>query len=87
MEADDADVTVISAHLARMALDALRPPEQSDYPFSAYVIGLRREWIFQQPFEVYPLQLSSAQDALSPTESDQPNGALEAAVRNAQVSA
>ena len=87
MEADDADVSVISAHLARMALDALRPPEQSDYPFSAYVIGLRREWIFQQPFEVYPLQLRSAQDALPPTESDQPDGALEAAVRNAQVAA
>ena len=60
MVADDADVSVISAHLARMALDTLRSPEQSDYPYSAYVIGLRKEWIFQQPFEVHPLVLRAA---------------------------
>ena len=63
MVADDADVSVISAHLARMALDALRPPEQSDYPYSAYVIGLRKEWMFQQPFEVHPLLLRAAPES------------------------
>lgn len=64
MVADDADVSVISAHLARMALDALRPPEQSDYPYSAYVIGLRKEWMFQQPFEVHPLLLRAASESV-----------------------
>jgi hypothetical protein len=49
MIADDADVSVISAHLARMSLDTLRPFEESDYPYSAYLIGLRKEWIFQAP--------------------------------------
>lgn len=63
MVADDADVSVISAHLARMALDALRPPEQSDYPYSAYVISLRKEWMFQQPFEVHPLSLRAAPES------------------------
>lgn len=63
MVADDADVSAISAHLARMALDALRPAEQSDYPYSVYVIGLRKEWIFQQPFEVHPLLLRAAPEA------------------------
>ena len=86
MVADDADVSALSAHLARMALDALRPPEQSDYPFSAYVIGLRKEWIFQQPFEVHPLLLRSAPEAGQPTqESGQPVGAPAAAVAEAQV--
>lgn len=51
MIADDADVSVISAHLSRMALDTLRPSDQSDYPESAYLIGLRQEWIFEAPFE------------------------------------
>lgn len=63
MIADDADVSVISAHLARMALDTLRPPAESDYPYSAYVIGLRKEWIFQQPFQTFPIVLKSVASA------------------------
>jgi hypothetical protein len=57
MIADDADVSVISAHLSRMALDTLRPSDQSDYPESAYLIGLRREWIFEAPFETRAVTL------------------------------
>jgi hypothetical protein len=65
MIADDADVSVISAHLARMALDTLRPVAETDYPCSAYVIGLRKEWIFENgPFDTFPvpLQLTEAPD-------------------------
>lgn len=57
MIADDADVSVISAHLSRMALDTLRPADQSDYPESAYLIGLRQEWIFEAPFETRAVTL------------------------------
>lgn len=57
MIADDADVSVISAHLSRMALDTLRPSDQSDYPDSAYLIGLRQEWIFGAPFETRAVTL------------------------------
>lgn len=57
MVADDADVSVISAHLSRMALDTLRPADQSDYPESAYLIGLRQEWIFETPFETRAVTL------------------------------
>lgn len=55
MVADDADVSVVAAHLARLALDALLAAEESDYPFSAYVIGLRAEWIFTGPFQTFPI--------------------------------
>ncbi len=65
MIADDADVSVISAHLARMALDTLRPAAESDYPYSVYLIGLREEWIFQQPFETFPILLKAAATASS----------------------
>jgi hypothetical protein len=57
MIADDADVSVISANLSRMALDTLRPSDQSDYPESAYLIGLRQEWIFEAPFETRAVTL------------------------------
>ncbi|AOX99257.1 ThiF family adenylyltransferase [Jeongeupia sp. USM3] len=60
MVADDTDVSVISAHLARMALDMLRPVEASDYPYSVYLIGLRAEWIFKMPFQTFPLLLKGA---------------------------
>lgn len=63
MIADDADVSIISAHLARFALDGLRPPESSDYPNSAYLIGLRKEWAFDEPFQTFPLILRSARAA------------------------
>lgn len=69
MIADDADVSVISAHLARLALDALRPPSESDYPYSAYVIGLRAEWIFQGPFQTFPIML---QTVTAPASSEVP---------------
>ncbi|MBP0639867.1 ThiF family adenylyltransferase [Cupriavidus sp. AcVe19-6a] len=58
MIADDADVSVISSHLTGFAADALRGQESSDYPHSVYVIGLRKEWLFEQPFETRPLDVS-----------------------------
>ena len=57
MVADDADVSVISAYLARMALDTLRPADESDYPDSAYLIGLRKEWLFENPFDTRSVNL------------------------------
>ena len=58
MIADDADVSVISSHLTHFAADALRGPANSDYPHSVYVIGLRKEWIFEQPFDTRPIDVS-----------------------------
>lgn len=58
MIADDADVSVISAHLTQFAADALRGPINSEYPHSVYAIGLRKEWIFEQPFDTRPVDIS-----------------------------
>lgn len=67
MIADDADVSVISAHLARMALDTLRPVEETDYPHSAYVIGLRKEWIFENgPFDTFVVPLMAPEPSTQP---------------------
>lgn len=59
MIADDADVSAISAHLTQFAADALRSVDQSDYPQSVYVIGFRKEWIFEQPFDIRPVDVSA----------------------------
>lgn len=67
--ADDADVTVIAAHAARMALDLLTGAAPSAFPASAYMIGLREEWIFAQPFHTHRIDLGAPEP--TPASSDQ----------------
>lgn len=54
--ADDADVSVIAAHMTRMAIDCLMRSE-SAFPQSAYAIGMSDQWIFTAPFDVWPIEL------------------------------
>lgn len=63
MIADDADVSVISSHLTHFAADTLREPTRSDYPYSVYVIGLRKEWLFEQPFDTRPVDISGVKSS------------------------
>lgn len=63
MIADDADVSIISGHLARLAIDLLTKPQHSDYPSSAYMIGLRAEWIFGEPFSTFGIPLVRVTEA------------------------
>ncbi len=57
--ADDSDVTAIAAHAARMGIDMLIPRNPSMFPNSVYVIGLAEGWIFEKPFETYPIDVGS----------------------------
>lgn len=54
--ADDADVSVIAAHLSRYAIDILTR-ETSIFPNSLYLIGMREEWNFKAPFHTLPMNL------------------------------
>lgn len=56
--ADDADVSLIAAHMTRMAIDVLAR-EESFFPQSAYAIGLQKQWIFQAPFDTWPIELEA----------------------------
>lgn len=58
--ADDADVSVISAHLTHFAADLLRAGGDSEYPHSAYAIGLRKVWAFEQPFDTRHIAVPDA---------------------------
>lgn len=55
--ADDADVSQIASSLARLALDTLMQPKQSSFPYPAYLIGLRPEWVFSGSFDTHPLAI------------------------------
>ena len=56
--ADDADVSVIAAHATRFATDILAQPDESIFPCSAYMVGLKEGWMFSQPFETHPITLT-----------------------------
>jgi sulfur-carrier protein adenylyltransferase/sulfurtransferase len=57
MVADDADVSVVAAHAARMGIDFLIPRDPSAYPYSVYVMGLSKLGIFDSAFETYPMSV------------------------------
>lgn len=56
--ADDAAVTVIAAHTASMILDTLIR-EESNFPASAYAVGLSGHWIFAAPFDTWPIEMQA----------------------------
>ena len=55
LTASDADVAVIAAQAAVLGLDTLLQPEQSVYPHSMYLLGLRPGWLFEQPLHNIPI--------------------------------
>jgi molybdopterin/thiamine biosynthesis adenylyltransferase len=55
--ADDADVSIMAGYLARFVTDCLTRPTESAFPLSAYAIGLRKGWIFSEPYETWPVEL------------------------------
>ena len=63
--ASNADVAVIAANATRMALDILTESEPSCFPYSMYLIGLSRGWIFKEPFHTIPIDLSNVESSIT----------------------
>ena len=59
--ATDSDVAIISAHATQMALDILLENKPSRFPYSMYLVGLKRGWVFDEPFYTIPLDMEDAQ--------------------------
>ena len=55
--ADDADVSAIAAHAARLAIDLLIGRDPSLFPHSVYAIGLGVGSVFDQPFQTFPIEV------------------------------
>ena len=59
MHATDADVSVFAAHISAFALDALIDVEPSNYDEPAYLVGLKRGWLFDGPFDARPIEVNA----------------------------
>jgi hypothetical protein len=68
--ADDADVTAIAAHAARLAIDLLLARAPSAYPDSCYLLGLAQAWLFKAPFDTIPIDLSALPSSVPPPSID-----------------
>jgi molybdopterin/thiamine biosynthesis adenylyltransferase/ubiquitin-protein ligase len=56
MVASDADVSVIASHLTRLVADTVLETDLPIFPYSMYLIGLSKSWIFEEPFDTRPIQ-------------------------------
>lgn len=70
-QATDADVSVIAAHVARFALDTLGSDISSLFPYSMYLIGLQKAWVFTAPFHTIPISTDDYVDIQSNNLEDQ----------------
>jgi sulfur-carrier protein adenylyltransferase/sulfurtransferase len=55
--AHDCDVGQIATSLTRVAIDCALHSNPSQFPFAAYLVGMRKEWIFEQPFDTRPIDV------------------------------
>ncbi len=53
----DSDVGFVASALARLAIDTALSRDPSQFPYSVYVLGMRREWIFEAPFDTRPVDV------------------------------
>lgn len=59
LTASDADVAIIAHHAARFAADTLLECAPFSYPYSMYLIGLAKWWVFEAPFHTIPIATDS----------------------------
>jgi sulfur-carrier protein adenylyltransferase/sulfurtransferase len=53
----DADVTQFAGVMTSFALDAVIERAEPVFPHSAYILGFRKEWIFEAPFDTRPISV------------------------------
>jgi hypothetical protein len=56
--ATDAEVGLVAMHMVCLVTDALTTKDSAKYPQAAYAIGFAKAWIFSQPFDVWPIELT-----------------------------
>jgi len=53
----DSDVGFVATALTRLAIDTALSRDPSEFPYSVYLLGMRREWIFEAPFDTCPVDV------------------------------
>lgn len=51
----DSDVGIVATALTRLVIDTALPQDSCEFPYSLYMLGMRREWIFEAPFDTRPV--------------------------------
>lgn len=51
----DSDVGFVATALTRLVIDTALSQDSSEFPYSLYMLGMRREWIFEAPFDTRPI--------------------------------
>lgn len=57
LTAIDAEVDILAGHATRFAVDTMEGNNTSIYPYSMYLIGLKRAWVFHAPFDTIPINV------------------------------
>jgi ubiquitin-protein ligase len=60
MVAYDSDVAFVAAAATHLALDTVLRRAPSDFPYPAYLLGMRQGWIFEGPFDTQPVRIEGA---------------------------
>jgi ubiquitin-protein ligase len=58
LTATDADVSILAGYLTQIALDILLDKNSQRFPYSMYILGFQKSWVFSEPFNVIPIDLS-----------------------------
>lgn len=53
----DSDVGFVASALTRLSIDTALSREPSEFPYSVYLLGMRHEWIFEEPFDTHPIDV------------------------------
>ncbi len=65
----DSNVGVIASSLTSLVIDTALRKIPSEYPVPIYLIGMKKKWIFEQPFDTRPIAITGEgwKDELPPT--------------------
>lgn len=66
----DSNVGYIASSLTSLAIDTALMRTPSHYPYPIYLLGMQQEWIFTQPFDTRPIEVSGPgwSDATTPSD-------------------
>lgn len=56
----DSNVGIIATWLTNLAIDTALRKSPSEFPSPIYLIGMKKEWIFSQPFDTHPVDATGA---------------------------
>lgn len=57
--ATDSEVSMMAGHICRLTLDTLLNMDSSEYVYPIYLIGFKREWVFESAFHVKPIEVDA----------------------------